>query len=74
MKLIIKILAITGVYLFSLCVLSTETTKSLKTANSDVYAGRYDKKPNSTKYNLSGLPVSQSRSRLNVNLFPMFET
>lgn len=59
MKLIIKILAITGVYLFSLCILSTETTKSLKTANSEVYAGRYDKRPNSTKYNLSGLPVSR---------------
>lgn len=59
MKLIIKILAISGVYLFSLCILSTETKKSIKTAKSEVYAGRYDKKPNSTKYNLSGLPVSR---------------
>lgn len=59
MKTSLKILAVTGIYLFSLCILSTDSEKSVTGANSEVYAGRFDKAEEQTKYNLSGLPISR---------------
>ena len=51
-----KILTVSAIYLLSMSVMST-TVKQSK--NSEVYAGRHDKKPTATKYNLSGLPVGR---------------
>ena len=51
-----KILAVLAIYSLSLSIMSTTVKKS---QNTDVYAGRHDKKPKETKYNLSGLPVGR---------------
>lgn len=53
MKTTFKILGITSIYLFSLCILSTNKKEAKIT---EVYAGRTDKKTKETTYNLSGLP------------------
>jgi flagellum-specific peptidoglycan hydrolase FlgJ len=55
MKTTFKILAVLGIYLFSLNIISLSTKKA---KNEAVYAGRKDK-CTKTKYNLSGLPTSR---------------
>ena len=55
-----KILTVLSIYLFSLSLISSNV-KQFKDDDSikEVFAGRHDKKPTKTKYNLSGLPVGR---------------
>ena len=55
-----KILTVLSIYLFSLSVISSNV-KQFKDDDSikEIFAGRHDKKPTKTKYNLSGLPVGR---------------
>jgi len=55
-----KILTVLSIYLFSLSIISSNV-KQFKDDDSikEIFAGRHDKKPTKTKYNLSGLPVGR---------------
>jgi len=55
-----KILTVLAIYLFSLSLISSNV-KQFKDDDSvkEIFAGRHDKKPTKTKYNLSGLPVGR---------------
>jgi len=55
-----KILTVLSIYLFSLSLISSNV-KQFKDDDSikEIFAGRHDKKPTKTKYNLSGLPVGR---------------
>jgi flagellum-specific peptidoglycan hydrolase FlgJ len=56
MKTTFKILAVLGIYLFSLNIISLSRKEA---KNEAVYAGRTDKNTKETTYNLSGLPTSR---------------